>query len=518
MTHRRGSILLLVLVVVAVLSLVAMTFAELMRSEYQATRLHGRQVQARAATDSGIEMLLAFLAQEQELIDEAEGIYSNPAIFQKRDVFSESWIDMEDGRQRCRFSIIAPDVVDGVIGGMRFGLENESARVNLNTLLVADAAEEGGGRRVLMALPGMEDSPDIADAILDWIDADDEPREFGAEVDHYSGLNPPYAPKNGPLETIEELLLVRGVTPELLLGADWNLNHTLESKEREFSGTVGGVDNSDGSLNHGWAAYLTLYSSERNARPDGTPKIDVNGADLEQLYADLEEVLGGEMATFIIAYRQSGPYNGRLKGERIGSRKLDLERPGSVILQTVLDLVGPDVRSSFTNADGEQDQVVLKTPFPDSPIAMRFYLPLLMDHLAVNAQPTIPGRININQASRTVLLGIPGMEPEMVEEILSTRFEEVTDEQPERRHETWLLSEGIVELDQMKDLMPFVTGGGSVYRAQIVGYFDKGGPSFRVETVIDATSGDPRVLFWRDISHLGRGYPLSTLGVTLDEQ
>ena len=53
MTHRRGTILLLVLVVVSILSLVAMTFAELMRSEYQATRLHGRQVQARAATYSG---------------------------------------------------------------------------------------------------------------------------------------------------------------------------------------------------------------------------------------------------------------------------------------------------------------------------------------------------------------------------------------------------------------------------------------------------------------------------------
>ena len=224
------------------------------------------------------------------------------------------------------------------------------------------------------------------------------------------------------------------------------------------------------------------------------------------------------MATFIIAYRQYGPYNGSQKGERIGSRKLDLKRPGPVPLQTVLDLIGPNVRASFPGADGQQQRVVLQTPFPDSPIAMRFYLPLLMDHLAVNPMPTIPGRININQAPRTVLLGIPGLEPETVDEIISVRFAEVTDEQPERRHETWLLSEGIVDLEQMKEMMPFVTGGGRVYRAQIVGYFDEGGPSFRVETVIDATSGDPRVVFWRDISHLGRGYPLSTLGVTLDEQ
>ncbi len=56
----------------------------------------------------------------------------------------------------------------------------------------------------------------IADAILDWLDPDDTPRENGAEVDYYAAQNPPYAPKNGPLDTIEELLLVRGVTPELL--------------------------------------------------------------------------------------------------------------------------------------------------------------------------------------------------------------------------------------------------------------------------------------------------------------
>ena len=58
----------------------------------------------------------------------------------------------------------------------------------------------------LMAMPGMTD--DVADAILDWIDEDDEPREYGAEWDYYAQLQPPYKPKNGPLDTVEELLLV----------------------------------------------------------------------------------------------------------------------------------------------------------------------------------------------------------------------------------------------------------------------------------------------------------------------
>ena len=42
----------------------------------------------------------------------------------------------------------------------------------------------------------------------------------GAESDYYGSLSPPYAPRNGPPVTIEELLLVRGVTPQLLFGLD----------------------------------------------------------------------------------------------------------------------------------------------------------------------------------------------------------------------------------------------------------------------------------------------------------
>ena len=47
---------------------------------------------------------------------------------------------------------------------------------------------------------------------------------------------------------------------------------------------------------------------------------------------------------------------------------------------------------------------------------MAGYLPQLMDYVTVNPAATIPGRININQASATVLAGIPGMTPEIVEQ------------------------------------------------------------------------------------------------------
>ncbi len=124
----------------------------------------------------------------------------------------------------------------------------------------------------------------------------------------------------------------------------------------------------------------------------------------------------------------------------------------------------------------------------------------------------IPGRININQAPKVVLLGIPGLTADMVDQIISMRIQNPQDADASRRYETWLLDEGIVNLDQMKALMPFVTGGGSVFRAQVIGYFDAGGPAARLEVVIDASSNTPRMVFWRDISHLGRGYPVEVLG------
>jgi hypothetical protein len=116
-----------------------------------------------------------------------------------------------------------------------------------------------------------------------------------------------------------------------------------------------------------------------------------------------------------------------------------------------------------------------------------------------------------------ILAGIPGMTPELLEQIMSARSVESAAADPGRKYETWLLAEGLVPLQTMQTLQPLVTGGGNVFRAQVVGYFQSGLPSSRVEVVFDATSPLPRVLFWRDITHLGRGYPLEMLGINYSD-
>lgn len=79
----------------------------------------------------------------------------------------------------------------------------------------------------------MEADPNPTDAIIDWIDADDEPRPEGAESDYYESLETPYACKNGPLDSIEELLLVVGVTPEIYFDLNRTPEETAELLENE---------------------------------------------------------------------------------------------------------------------------------------------------------------------------------------------------------------------------------------------------------------------------------------------
>ena len=295
---RQGLVLVIVLVVVAVLSLAGYTFTELMVTEHQSAQIVGRQIQTRALVESAADMLRIYLAQTPDALVQSGGVYSNAAQFQ-------GILVVDDGtpRGRGRFSIVAPLVENGSVTGMRYGLENESAKINLNALVKMDKQKPGVGQQLLMTLPGMDAS--IADAILDFIDDDDTPRENGAESDYYSALTPPYACKNGPLDTIEELLLVRGVTPEILFGGDANRNGIIDSGELGGS-QLAEASGADPEMSRGWAAYLTLRGREANVQPDGTPKIDINNKNLQQLHDDLAAVFNDEWTNFILAYRMYG--------------------------------------------------------------------------------------------------------------------------------------------------------------------------------------------------------------------
>ena len=388
--------------------------------------------------------------------------------------------------------------------GFRYGLVDESTRLNLNILTFADAYTENGGRQLLMGLPGMDEQ--IADAIMDWLDPDEEIREYGVESGYYAGLQPAYQAKNGPLDSIEELLLIRGVTPQLLFGLDSNHNGVLDDDER-YGADIGSVEP---DMLLGWANYITLFSKEHNVNGSGLKRININSDDLEQLYKDLRGSFDERWSNFIIGYRQNGPYTGEENGVTNAFGQLDFEKEGSFKFSQVLDLVDAKTTLSFTDAD--EDPVVV------SPITMEtlfITMPAAMENLTIQEGEVVPGRINIMQAPRLIMLSIPGMTEEIVDAIIAKREFEL--DQPEgadknRKYETWILVEDLVDLQTMKLLTPFICAKGDVYRAEIVGYFDSNRIRSRAEVILDTTVPLPRILFWRDKSHLQSGYSKELLG------
>ena len=616
-SQRQGFFLIIVLVVVAVATMAAYSFTDTMLAYDEASHLTSDHVQTQAAVDTGIDFIRLTLSQTADQREAMGGIKENPQMFQAITV-----VPVTDGGRACNFSVIAPGLDEtGRLGGVRFGLQNESARLNVNALITLDkhsstlmaavaitsalsgteaslTGDSGGesttsdslASSLLMALPGM--TAEAADSILDWLDEDDDPRPYGAELDYYATLPTPYEPTNGPITSVEELLLVKGVTPSMLFGVDVNRNGVVDAAEQQNAV----VDiNSNAAL--GWSAYITVHALESNRRRDGSERINLNQDDVEALYDEITAVIDTpEYATYIAAFRlygqpatnalasamgaagdatggnagggnsggstrggtsgggstrggntgggntggttggNSGAGGGSTGGGGTGGGNngggnsggggnngqaggaevlpwtadvfddVDLSAGAAVKLTQILDLID----STVTIGSGDSAKTYA-SPFTSDPVQMALYMPLLMENFSAQDFDTMPGRININECPAELLYGIPLLDEESANAILEARVEPSQSEN--RRYETWPLVEGLVSLTQMRSLLPLVTSGGDVYRAQVVGYYEGSATSTRVEAIVDASKINPTILLYRDLSHLGRGFDQSVLGI-----
>jgi general secretion pathway protein K len=158
----------------------------------------------------------------------------------------------------------------------RFVVEiaDHSGRIQINQLVEKDGEVNDTQKGLLMRFLGLpefnldpEEAGNIVDAIKDWIDPDSEPTRFGAEDAYYQALEKPYPCKNAPVEFLDELLLVRGITQELFYG----------------SGEKPGI-----------SAYLS---------PHGNGKININTADPLVLRA-LSDQIDQDLAEDMVAYRE----------------------------------------------------------------------------------------------------------------------------------------------------------------------------------------------------------------------
>lgn len=574
---RSGSVLIVVFVVILFLTLAAYTYTQTMLTELEASAIQGLDAQTRAAADSGVEYAATLLANRSE--PGLENLLHNPELFHGIPVMNG-----ERPRARVRFSLIALFEQDVSGQRIRYGLMDESGKLNLNILGQMQLTDDEA-RALLMGVPGMTE--EIADAIRDWIDSDDETLLYGAETDDtYAAMSPPYSAKNGPLESIDELLMVRGVTPQLLYGEDANRNGLLDPNENDGDASPP-YDNADGLLDPGWVAYFTVHSRESNLRADSTPRIDLSSGILTDLYDSLEEEFDEDVAKFVVAYRINGPKPeddnsgtgaggggapapgtgtssggkssggksssgsgsggksssgtsgastartattattaGRLEaqqsqavsglvatvasavsaGGQVTRGGMDLSKGGQKKINSLYDLIDAEVEATIDGA-----KQTLTSPWKSDGGTLSSVLPELFDKLSVSGDAFVEGRININQARREILIGIPGMTEELADSIVSSQQISsdgvpLTDAIQRRGTTGWLLQDGLTDLPTLRSIDPFITARGDVYRVQVLGYSDGGGPVARLEAVIDATQTPPRVVFQRELDGLGRGY------------
>lgn len=121
-------------------------------------------------------------------------------------------------------------------GTVAVAIQDEGGKISINALVTKDGKvpQQPYGLehlRNLFRLKGLD--PGLVDAIVDWLDQDDVPQPQGAETSYYEGLDQPYRARNGPIETLAELHLIKGISDEVYktiapyLTVYWNAENNL---------------------------------------------------------------------------------------------------------------------------------------------------------------------------------------------------------------------------------------------------------------------------------------------------
>lgn len=512
-SNRDGVVLLIVALVVAALTLGGATLLTLMQTERAATQTRGYDALVRSVDRSAVAFLVGTLETSPEEREKIGGVYDNPNYF-----CAAPLLTFEDGgTATSRFTIVSPKFEENAIEGVRYGLVDESTRLNLDAVLAWEAEEPGAGREALLKLPGMTTT--AADSILDWIDADESARANGGETRYYTEQKLPYSPRNAVPVFLEELLLARGVTRLHLYGTDENFTFGVEkidpsaAEDSALGGSLTAIPVAGGSRRRGqgeavpWKELLTVFSAEKDVDPTGEARVDLNVADLEFLYQELTPRVGEELAKFVVWARQFGPTSGvdakdaegnPVPKGRLASTQVDFSVPASFTLATPLDVVGGCVLVGETAIDSP-----LSATRSNSNAEKIFQL---LDFASTSPSTTIVGRVNVNAAPRPVLAAIPGLATADVQRILDDRPELNEAIPDDYRHATWLYTKGVVDWETMKAIYDKTTARGDVYRAQIVGFLDGVDVSARAEVVVDGTTEPPRQVFYKDLSMNGKGF------------
>lgn len=203
MKNETGIALFLVLWVLTLLSVIAGEFCFAMRTEVNMTRNFKDQTTAYYVALAGINRAIAEMIRNEVIPPKK----TSSTISGKEDETEE-----EEEKDRWRINVEIPPVPYGE-GLFEVRIGNESGKININ------GANEALLKTMLRGFDLEEQEKSIiVDSILDWRDKNTLHRLNGAEDDYYLSLPEPYECKDADFDSVEELLLVRGVTPELFYG------------------------------------------------------------------------------------------------------------------------------------------------------------------------------------------------------------------------------------------------------------------------------------------------------------
>ncbi|SHO50892.1 type II secretion system minor pseudopilin GspK [Desulfopila aestuarii] len=232
--EQQGMALLITIMVVSLLIGVTVQFSKSVRHSYfsSAAQLEGQRLSAIARSGLAIGTALLEVDGKANNYDTLFDEWALVAPDKFTDLFprGEVHLTVEDlsGRLQINSLVMAsggdgsdapgtpdpsgvPDEQTGTDGSEQ--PENNEMMVNKNRELLNQLLASG-----ILMVDSPEEAREISDALIDWLDPDDEESEFGAESGYYRSLNPAYESRNGPVTEISELLLVKGITPRLLYG------------------------------------------------------------------------------------------------------------------------------------------------------------------------------------------------------------------------------------------------------------------------------------------------------------
>lgn len=473
---QRGLILLIVLWMMVVLAVLGTSYYHLSTLEFLTTKNDLDKFEAELLAESALYLAFADLTEES----------SKGSTDLSGDWAGAGQLYEEASLGKGLFQIYCDNVYDEE-GGTCFGLRDENSKLNINT----------ASREMIEKLPGM--NPARAAAIMDWRDTDSEVTRRGAEEEYYSGLSFPYSPRNGPFQTLGELLMVKDITPRRLYGEDANRDGVLQTAEND-RGKNDPPDNGDGKLDRGLLPFITIYSYEKNVNANGEKRLNVNTATADQLKERLKgKVPDTKIDQFITAREKtkvesvvdlvakdggaadsskdnpSGKGNARRRGRNRGNAGRRAESSESA---------GEKTGSSTSEGELPAGALLTKEEFKE-----------VSDDLTTNDQETIPGVINVNTAPKEVLMCLPGMTDSLAEAILARRG---ADQQAFTSTGELISLEGM-NLDTFKGLYPLVSVRSYVFEARAVGYLSDSKAYASIQAVIDRSGTTPKFLYYRTL-------------------